>query len=85
MRLKLLRLGGPSQNESKLIKLYTVKINWLSQLHLYSTIFYWLKQPKIWLFQLFFVVLTKHENAPETTNLKLVFLTKFFYSVQSFK
>ena len=58
--------------------LYTVIIHWFSQMHLYLTIFYWLKQPKILLFQPFFVVLTKYENASETTNLKLVILTKIF-------
>ena len=80
MRLQRLRLGGLSQKQT-----IHCKKNWLSQLHLYLTIFYRLKQPKIWLFQLFFVVLTKHENASETTNLKLVILTKILYSVQSFK
>ena len=34
---------------SALAHMYTVKINWLSQMHFYIwQIFYWLRQPKIW-------------------------------------
>ena len=80
MRLKRLRHGGPSQKQTIHCKNRLV----VSDAFIFNN-FFLLKQRKIWLFQPFFVVFTKYENASETTNSKLVILTKNFCCVQSFK